>query len=489
MLDSRSKSQPFTPYMITTKLQSIAKHMRRGRQEDSHEFLRYAIDALQKSCLAGYPPKLDPKIAETTWVHKIFGGRLRSRVTCEECGFESDTLDSVLDLSIDIYGMNSVRDALRKFVAVDHLKGANKYKCEKCKKPVTAEKQFTIDEAPAILTIHLKRFSPMGRKIGHPIKYDEKLSLQPFMSESKFGPNYSLYGIISHAGGGPNSGHYYAHVKDGTEQWHEMNDESVTRHFGPPLSMKNAYVLFYARDKGQALESAISNSPRKTYPRPVQKNGIAASMKKRKIVQSDDEDDEDTGVAVTASPSVPFIGPRLPSPSPSPSKSPVNESNKKPKLNATDPQAQALKQKIQAATTGSGSALLSLSQYDEDDDEEGKSSSNEEAEKVKEKLPVIVPPATPAVIPAVNFYGGTSKGNPSVERKRKSLDGGDDEGEDSEKRPFASFSNRSPDSPFRKRRLFVGGNPYTRLKGSNNLDRGGGGRIQQYGSKKKRIII
>ena len=34
----------------------IAKHMRRGRQEDSHEFLRYAIDALQKSCLHGHPP-------------------------------------------------------------------------------------------------------------------------------------------------------------------------------------------------------------------------------------------------------------------------------------------------------------------------------------------------------------------------------------------------------------------------------------------------
>ena len=47
--------------------------MRRGRQEDSHEFLRYAIDALQKSCLAGYPPKIDPKIAETTWVRKLFG--------------------------------------------------------------------------------------------------------------------------------------------------------------------------------------------------------------------------------------------------------------------------------------------------------------------------------------------------------------------------------------------------------------------------------
>jgi hypothetical protein len=38
---------------------AIAKHMRRGRQEDAHEFLRYAIDALQKSCLAGFPPYVD----------------------------------------------------------------------------------------------------------------------------------------------------------------------------------------------------------------------------------------------------------------------------------------------------------------------------------------------------------------------------------------------------------------------------------------------
>jgi ubiquitin carboxyl-terminal hydrolase 36/42 len=79
----------------------------------------------------GYLRKLDHKLAETTWVHQIFGGRLRSRVTCGECGYNSDTLDRILDLSIDIFGVSSVRDALRKFVAVDHLKGANKYKCEK----------------------------------------------------------------------------------------------------------------------------------------------------------------------------------------------------------------------------------------------------------------------------------------------------------------------------------------------------------------------
>jgi len=31
----------------------IAKHMRLGRQEDSHEFLRFVVDALQESALFG----------------------------------------------------------------------------------------------------------------------------------------------------------------------------------------------------------------------------------------------------------------------------------------------------------------------------------------------------------------------------------------------------------------------------------------------------
>ena len=78
-----------------------------------------------------YISKLDPKLAETTWVHKIFGGRLRSRVTCHDCGYNSDTFDRILDLSLDIFRSESLKDALQNFVAIDYLKGADKYKCEK----------------------------------------------------------------------------------------------------------------------------------------------------------------------------------------------------------------------------------------------------------------------------------------------------------------------------------------------------------------------
>ena len=81
--------------------------------------------------LGDYDSKIDHKLASTTWVHKIFGGRLRSRVTCQQCGYNSDTYDNILDLSIDIYNCDRLRDALKKFTAVDVLKGADKYKCEK----------------------------------------------------------------------------------------------------------------------------------------------------------------------------------------------------------------------------------------------------------------------------------------------------------------------------------------------------------------------
>ncbi len=62
---------------------AIAKHFRLGRQEDAHEFLRYFIDGLQRSCLHGYPAKLDPHSKATTVIHQIFGGYHRSQGEAE----------------------------------------------------------------------------------------------------------------------------------------------------------------------------------------------------------------------------------------------------------------------------------------------------------------------------------------------------------------------------------------------------------------------
>ena len=305
------------------------------------------------------------------------------------------------------------------------------------------------------------------------------------MSDGSFGPSYSFFGVISHAGGGPSSGHYYAHVKDGLGGWYEMNDDSVTRIGGPPLSLKNAYVLFYLKNKGQALESAIS-----TVAREPPKGGLVAGMKKRKLPH---EADEDTGVRtspVVSRPSTPtaFIGPLLPSPSiPSPSK-------KRKQSNLQDPQAEALRKKIEALTgytqeTGEKqakkapeptSALQDLSQYaDDDEEDEGEAPSEEEIKKAKEKLPV---PSVASTISTSNFYGNGGSTNVAPPLKNKS---------NSQQLTGSPKRARSEGAGLLKKKTFVR-SPYSGLNGSSidNL-RSGGITIQQHhsGKRRKRLII
>jgi len=400
-----------------------------------------------------------------------------------------------LDLSLDIFRCDSLKEALRNFVNIEVLKGADKYRCEKCvfvisgmacrmfthsilfnrcKMHVTAEKLFTIHEAPLVLTVHLKRFSPLGRKISHPLQYDEELSLRPYMSDASFGPSYSLYGVICHAGGGPHSGHYYAFVKSKEGRWLEMNDECVTLS-SVPVNRRSAYMLFYIQNKGQCLEAAIK-APLSTLNGPSMKNGLAAGMKKRVQKPKEIEGQEDTGVSVDTK----FIGPLLPSAEITPVKTP------QPPSSPVDPQAASLKAKINAARKQTTTALAALDAYDSDhdSDKEEKDDASEAAEKARkgeEEVQVMDidvkgkkkeesgkmaenesvrrpltpttkparPPAIPSTaIPGINFYGPLDK-----VKKRKFTDVELDD----------RFSKKFPSSPLQPRtRGYMTSNPYNR---------------------------
>lgn len=334
----------------------------------------------------------------------------------------------------------------------------------RCKKPVIADKRFTIHDAPMVLTVHLKRFSPLGRKVAHHIQYDERLSLQSVMSEGQYGPSYSLYGVICHAGSGPNSGHYYAHVKGADGRWYEMNDESVspTR---PPTGLKSAYMLFYIREKGQALEAAVNRAS-------VATRSVATGMKKRKV-SDDEQDGEDTGVKTAR----PFIGPQLPPSTPGAASS----STIQPTPKAVDPQAEIIKKKIEAASKAKASQVLQgLSQYADDDDDESGIEDGALNEQ-QNSTPITQPsqssppgppassPVSPSSIPPINFYSsfnGKDKGN-----KRKSPDGDIDENrQQPQKSPFDSRSRPHSPHPHRlSRKPSFGGNPFNRMAGSNTL--------------------
>ncbi|GAA99001.1 uncharacterized protein L969DRAFT_76895 [Mixia osmundae IAM 14324] len=269
---------PLTPRGFTDNLKRIAKHFRLGRQEDSHELLRFVIDGMQQHELAGVPPDALKARRDTTMIHRIFGGKLRSRVLCNKCGHASDTFESFLDLSLDIQGLDHLRDALRRFFQPDDLRGQNKYKCEACTRMVEATKQYTIQSPPQVLTLHLKRFTPLGKKIGRSIGFDEDLNLGRHTSEDHGkGLRYRLYGIVHHAGGGPQSGHYIAHVRDSVGSWNRMDDSHVSPSERMPRQSSTAYVLFYARDV--SLSAAINGaSPSSGTPSVASHAGTSRNM-------------------------------------------------------------------------------------------------------------------------------------------------------------------------------------------------------------------
>ncbi|XP_010543028.1 PREDICTED: ubiquitin carboxyl-terminal hydrolase 25 [Tarenaya hassleriana] len=240
------------PNKFLNCLKVFAEHFKFGRQEDAHEFLRYVIDACHNTCLR--LKKLRRKGTEpfngNTVVKEMFGGALQSQVKCLSCGAESNKADEIMDISLEILQSNSLKESLQKFFQPEILDGNNKYRCESCKKLVVARKQMSVLQAPNILVIQLKRFEGIfGGKIDKAIAFDEVLLLSSFMNKTSKDPQpeYRLFGTIVHSGFSPESGHYYAYIKDALGRWYCCNDSLVSLSNLQEVLLEKAYILFFCR--------------------------------------------------------------------------------------------------------------------------------------------------------------------------------------------------------------------------------------------------
>ncbi|KAJ6333033.1 hypothetical protein OIU77_008983 [Salix suchowensis] len=251
------------PAKIQSCLKIFAEHFRCGRQEDAHEFLRYVIDSCHNTCLR--LKKLRRKGIENggaSVVKEIFGGALQSQVKCLCCNYESNKVDEIMDISLDVLNSYSVSDAMQKvFFSRRFLDGNNKYKCENCKKLVAARKQMSILQAPNVLVIQLKRFEGIfGGKIDKAIAFKEFLILSSFMSKTSQDPQpeYNLFGTIVHSGYSAESGHYYAYIKDAIGRWYCCNDSFVTVSTLQEVLSEKVYVLFFSRTNQRPVSTASS---------------------------------------------------------------------------------------------------------------------------------------------------------------------------------------------------------------------------------------
>lgn len=133
-----------------------------------------------------------------------------------------------------------------------------------------AYKRISIDAAPNVLTVHLKRFDFFGRghKLSKRVEFDLELDLGPFMthpgaSSAGGGPTssassrmqlgagrpvmYDLYAVLVHLGHSLHSGHYVCYVKAGNGIWHLCDDHRVAQVSQRVVEGQQAYMLFYVR--------------------------------------------------------------------------------------------------------------------------------------------------------------------------------------------------------------------------------------------------
>lgn len=184
---SNDRDRPVAPSVFVNGfINQVAPWFKLGQQEDSHEFLRILIDAMQRSCKQARtspenpqdtpPEKTGDDDEEDTEASKdveypfqLFRGMVESNVTCGSCRSTSSTRDPIEDIGLDVTPVSTsssssptpgcladVSAALQRFARAEALDSG--YKCEKCGKVGRATKQSRLASIPPILTLHLKRF-------------------------------------------------------------------------------------------------------------------------------------------------------------------------------------------------------------------------------------------------------------------------------------------------------------------------------------------
>ncbi|KAF0752046.1 ubiquitin carboxyl-terminal hydrolase 36 isoform X3 [Aphis craccivora] len=230
----------FKASLITNRLSLICKYLSLHRQEDAHEFLCYLMESMERcylSVLGNSAKSLDDYSIETTPIHQIFSGYIRTEITCgDKCGYVSTTYQNFKDMILDIRESENINDALEKFFVTESLDG---FTCEGCQRQGAADKMFAIEKAP-----NRYNYDMSGRQTKNckPIKINRKIYLklkdQPPL-------RYRLVSMVNHHGRTLDSGHYttFGLTPYG---YYCFNDSNVYQtNFKEHSKSTNSYIIFY----------------------------------------------------------------------------------------------------------------------------------------------------------------------------------------------------------------------------------------------------
>jgi Ubiquitin carboxyl-terminal hydrolase len=227
----------------------------------------------------GASPKKD---SVKSHVYDIFRGTLQSQIQCLHCKKNSNTIDPMLDISLEMKNCKSLSQALELFTRPELLCKDNRYKCENCKELRDARKRITLHELPNSVTIQFKRFgySKWGnrQKLSDHIKFEETLDLGAYTGKKSTCAKYNLTGVLVHSGNSCSSGHYYSYVEAPNGSWYCMNDSSVQQVSIGKVLGQNAYMLFYA--SAEAPKYSAMNKLEKPVMKSDEANAVQSAKRK-----------------------------------------------------------------------------------------------------------------------------------------------------------------------------------------------------------------
>lgn len=193
----------------------------------------------------------------------VFGGVLQSDVSCLICLKESQKLDPILDLSLDIPVSYKEKcestsctliNCFTSYTCLEYLSENDWYYCPHCRRKQPSTKYLSICSFPNVLCIHLKRFksnSYYRTKLGLLVTFPlTGLNMALYSSIDNEDLLYDLVSVVTHHGSGVSSGHYttcaYSPI---SKCWYHFSDTSVTQVDESWVSKCKAYILFYVRQE------------------------------------------------------------------------------------------------------------------------------------------------------------------------------------------------------------------------------------------------
>ena len=279
MDDSESpSSSPSPPSSASSNGHSRVEHF-----GPPYSFSVVMMDRNQKMTLCDIPqPKSDADATEVDLMAKQAVGSGFSFAIIHPASFASRVVSPASLESINpsesplLSGSSSsssrkqltIFDCLSAFTTAETLRKSEAWYCSACKQHQQASKKIDLWAAPAVLILHLKRFSftstyrdKLDMKVDFPI---EGLDLSSFVrggSASGATPLlYDLYAVSNHYGG-LGGGHYTAYAKNlKNGLWYSLDDSSVAQVYPGSVVTEAAYVLFYA-SRGLGKTTAAAANP------------------------------------------------------------------------------------------------------------------------------------------------------------------------------------------------------------------------------------